>query len=528
MAGQTEFLQAIQELERLGETNGNQLSMEEINSYFSDMKLEEKQLDFICNYFESHHIYITNRVQRFEEEIGDEEIPNKEDPMDAEIVAFYLKEMEKANSLSGEQERVIARKLVSGDDTARNLLIEANLSRAVEIAKEYEGRGLLLSDLIQESNIGLMVAVNEFEPDIDKDFHTFSEKMIRKHLEETLEEYNSSTRSAVKMANRVNEMNDIATAFAKEYDNPDIVDFVDAYGLGRWGEGHGVTLKDERNREYVMRRVTEEYANNFKRILTVMNLSFADYKYSKPLVYDKLGFLPRRDGIGSFWFDDEERKMLNELFPDKAFIGEGCYWFNSPTDTTNYHDYFKEEKRFNINNFSEALTVGVEDALVSHSNTYDLRVPAQCKFWIEKLPDPVQKFITLGGYRLYPLTIKIQQDKNSLKIEHVWTNFGVGVLPNRHPNWNHKYQVSFSLLDPLTKEVKFVYTDVNVEPSDWLKGKNYSYTSSFRVPDELSSGNYYLCVGITDSTKKNQPGIILSLPSDNILNGWASITSVQL
>lgn len=218
MAGQTEFLQAIQELERLGETNGNQLSMEEINSYFSDMKLEEKQLDFICNYFESHHIYITNRVQRFEEEIGDEEIPNKEDPMDAEIVAFYLKEMEKANSLSGEQERVIARKLVSGDDTARNLLIEANLSRAVEIAKEYERRGLLLSDLIQESNIGLMVAVNEFEPDIDKDFHVFSEKMIRKHLEETLEEYNSSTRSAVKMANRVNEMNDIATAFAKEYE----------------------------------------------------------------------------------------------------------------------------------------------------------------------------------------------------------------------------------------------------------------------------------------------------------------------
>lgn len=44
MAGQTEFLQAIQELERLGETNGNQLSMEEINSYFSDMKLEENSL----------------------------------------------------------------------------------------------------------------------------------------------------------------------------------------------------------------------------------------------------------------------------------------------------------------------------------------------------------------------------------------------------------------------------------------------------------------------------------------------------
>ena len=49
MAGQTEFLQAIQELERLGETNGNQLSMEEINSYFSDMKLEEKQRGLYSN-----------------------------------------------------------------------------------------------------------------------------------------------------------------------------------------------------------------------------------------------------------------------------------------------------------------------------------------------------------------------------------------------------------------------------------------------------------------------------------------------
>ena len=216
MAGQTEFLQAIQELERLGETNGNQLSMEEINAYFADMKLEEKQLDFICNYFESHKIYITNRIERQEEEIGNEELPDKQDPMDAEIVAFYLKEMEKASQLSGEQEMVIARKLANGDDNARNLLIEANLSRAVEIAKEYQGKGLLLSDLIQESNIGLMIAINEFEPDIDRDFHAFCEKMIRKHLKETLEEYNSSTRSAVKIANRVNEMNDIATAFARE------------------------------------------------------------------------------------------------------------------------------------------------------------------------------------------------------------------------------------------------------------------------------------------------------------------------
>lgn len=219
MAGQTEFLQAIRELERLGQTNGNQLSMEEILSYFSDMKLEEKQLDFICSYFESHQIYITNRVHRAEEDRGEEEIPHKEDdPLDAEMVAIYLKEMEGASRLNGEQESLIVRKLLNGDANARNLLIEANLSKAVEIAKEYQGRGILLSDLIQEGNIGLMTAVNEFEPEMNGNFCEFLEKIIREHLEGAIEEYNAPARSAVKMANRVNEMNDIATAFAKEYE----------------------------------------------------------------------------------------------------------------------------------------------------------------------------------------------------------------------------------------------------------------------------------------------------------------------
>ena len=62
MAGQTDFLEAIRELERIAETNGNQLKMEDIESYFADMRLAEQQLDYICRYLESHQIYIENRV----------------------------------------------------------------------------------------------------------------------------------------------------------------------------------------------------------------------------------------------------------------------------------------------------------------------------------------------------------------------------------------------------------------------------------------------------------------------------------
>lgn len=319
-------------------------------------------------------------------------------------------------------------------------------------------------------------------------------------------------------------------AFAKEYDNPDVVDFVDAYGLGRWGEGHGVTLKDPKNLPAVMERVTGDYARNFKKVLTVMNLSQADYQYTKPLVFDKLGFLPRRDGIGSFWFSDKERAIITEMFPGKAHIGEGCYWFNSPiaSDTSKY-DAFKSDKRFKMNSFKEAFTVAVDDALAYHSNTFDLRVPLQCKFWIEQMPETVQLFISRGGYRLYPSRIEINQTGRRLNINHQWKNYGVGVLPNKHPNWNYKYKVSFALIDKKTNEVKYLFVDNKAEPSDWIKGKTFTYASSLTIPKSVKRGNYILCVGVTDQQKGNIPGIKLAIKDlRKLKSGWLEIERIYI
>ena len=218
MTNQTDFLEAVRELLRIAQTNGNQLSMEEINNYFSDMRLEEQQMDFICRYLESNQVYISNRVARFRDDSLEEPVETKEDPLDNDMVGIYAKEAGKASSLSGEQEQLIAQRLIVGDDHARSLLIEANLSFAMEVAAEYKEKGILYSDPIQEANIGLMMAVNEYEPEIHGGFAGYKEKMIREHLEDAIEEYSHSTRSAQKMASRVNELNDIATAFAREYE----------------------------------------------------------------------------------------------------------------------------------------------------------------------------------------------------------------------------------------------------------------------------------------------------------------------
>lgn len=316
-------------------------------------------------------------------------------------------------------------------------------------------------------------------------------------------------------------------AFAKEYDNPDEVDYIDAYGLGRWGEGHGLVLEKQDNLESVIRQITESYARHFKKVLTVMNLSQSDYRFSKPLVYDKLGFLPRRDGIGSFWFSNEERAMVHdELFPKRALIGEGCWWFNAQDGDNSKYKHFQGDKRFAMNDFKEAFTVSVTDALNSHCNTLDLRVPLQCKFWIEELPDQVQRFITLGGYRLYPDYIKVEQDHKTLTLFHSWKNYGVGVLPNNHPNWNYKYQVSFVLMNE-KKEIVFLYTEPEAEPSEWLKGISYNYLSRFNIPAELQ-GKYTLCVGLTDKTKNNEAAIDLAVSGNLKIGKWIFVVELEL
>ncbi|MCD8018185.1 MAG: hypothetical protein LUF92_00970 [Clostridiales bacterium] len=218
MAGQADFLDAVRELEQLAETSGNRLNMADIQSFFSDMRLQEEQLDYICRYLESKQIYIENRVHRGTSDPMEEPVTTKEDPQDADMVNIYMEEIGKASHVGADQEEMLIKKLINGDENAKHLLIETNLSYATDIAKEYEGRGLLPSDLIQEANIGLMMAVNEYEPDIHRNFCEYKEKVMRQHLEEVLQEYNQSTRSAIKMANRVNELNDLATAFAKEYE----------------------------------------------------------------------------------------------------------------------------------------------------------------------------------------------------------------------------------------------------------------------------------------------------------------------
>lgn len=224
MTGQEDFLAAVRELEELAQTREGSLTMQDIEGYFSDMALSEAQLDQICRYLNLKGFQVEGQkepetdVTEDNDQINDEDDPYYEDLMDDEMVRIYKKEASRAKSLSEDQENQLVYKLAAGDQNARNLLIEANLGFAIEMAERYKGRGLLLADLIQESNIGLMMAINSFEPEVDGRFALFKEEMIRNQIEMAIEEYSHSTRSARKIASRINELNGLSAQFAREYE----------------------------------------------------------------------------------------------------------------------------------------------------------------------------------------------------------------------------------------------------------------------------------------------------------------------
>ncbi len=91
---------------------------------------------------------------------------------DENILAMYLKEINKIPMISHEEEIELAQKAQAGDTAAKNKLVNANLRFVVNVAKKYQNHGLDLSDLISEGNLGLLNAVEKF--DVSKGYHFIS------------------------------------------------------------------------------------------------------------------------------------------------------------------------------------------------------------------------------------------------------------------------------------------------------------------------------------------------------------------
>jgi len=168
--------------------------------------------------------------ERIELPAGDSEVGN--------TLQTYLREIRRAPLLTPQQEFETATRARAGDFAARQAMIEHNLRLVVSIAKNYLGRGLPLTDLIEEGNLGLMHSIDKFEPERGFRFSTYASWWVRQSIERAIMHQARLVRLPVHVVRELNQVLkarralEAASASAGHSDQPVRVDDV-ALAVGR-------------------------------------------------------------------------------------------------------------------------------------------------------------------------------------------------------------------------------------------------------------------------------------------------------
>lgn len=124
-----------------------------------------------------------------------------------DFIKLYFNDISKIPLLNAEQERDIARKIKKGDERAKEILIESNLRLVISIAKRFFGSRLSFSDLIQEGNIGLIKAIEKFDPDKEFKFSTYATWWIKQSITKAIADMSKNVRIPVHLIDEMNSYN---------------------------------------------------------------------------------------------------------------------------------------------------------------------------------------------------------------------------------------------------------------------------------------------------------------------------------
>lgn len=144
-------------------------------------------------------------VSSAEEDAVEETRATYDDPvLQADATRIYLREIGFSPLLTAEEEVYFARRSLRGDEAARKRMIESNLRLVVKISRRYMNRGLALLDLIEEGNLGLIRAVEKFDPERGFRFSTYATWWIRQTIERAIMNQTRTIRLPVHVLKEIN------------------------------------------------------------------------------------------------------------------------------------------------------------------------------------------------------------------------------------------------------------------------------------------------------------------------------------
>ncbi len=137
-----------------------------------------------------------------------------------ELLPDYFTRIDKGKLLTHQEEIDLSKRAKAGDKKARQRLIEKNLRLVISVAKKYRGMGLPFEDLIQEGNIGLMKAVEKYDPDRGWRFSTYATWWVRQAVQRSVADKGRTIRVPVHMGEKIRKMarayNELLAEFERE------------------------------------------------------------------------------------------------------------------------------------------------------------------------------------------------------------------------------------------------------------------------------------------------------------------------
>jgi RNA polymerase nonessential primary-like sigma factor len=153
----------------------------------------------------------TTSVEKDAVAVASEAEPSKKEQAKDEVsqsqmdaTRLYLNEIGASDLLTAEEEVYFSRKAQKGDEPSRQRMIESNLRLVVKIARRYMNRGLALLDLIEEGNLGLMRAVEKFDPERGFRFSTYATWWIRQTIERAIMNQTRTIRLPIHVVKEIN------------------------------------------------------------------------------------------------------------------------------------------------------------------------------------------------------------------------------------------------------------------------------------------------------------------------------------
>ena len=189
------------------------VTYEQLADQLKGLDVDSDTLDELYNFLVENNIDIVSEDgsddvsgEEITQDMSVENLTLSKDVKINDPVRMYLKEIGRINLLTSDEEFEYAKRAEAGDEEAKRMLAESNLRLVVSIAKRYVGRGMLFLDLIQEGNIGLMKAVDKFDPTKGYKFSTYATWWIRQAITRAIADQARTIRVPVHMVETINKL----------------------------------------------------------------------------------------------------------------------------------------------------------------------------------------------------------------------------------------------------------------------------------------------------------------------------------